>query len=158
MRSRAVSTVADLSIRTLADAREAAHRAAALCPHAGWLEAALLELLVNAVEHGNLAVGHADKLRLRAAGRWEAEIERRLQLPVYADRRARITVTREPAAWCFEIADEGQGFDWRPWLELDDERAAAPCGRGIALARRLALADLTYLGAGNRVRGRVADA
>jgi hypothetical protein len=47
------------------------------------------------------------------------------------------------------------GFDWPRYLEMDAERAFAPNGRGIALARQLAFGDLEYQGNGNTVRATV---
>ena len=79
----------------------------------------------------------------------------RLLQPAYRERRAHLTITAQPDAWVFTVEDEGSGFDWRKYLELAPERAFAPNGRGIALARQLAFHQLDYLGNGNRVRATV---
>ena len=50
-----------------------------------------------------------------------------------------------------EISDDGDGFDWRRFLDFDPERAFAPNGRGIALSRQLSFSSLTYIPPGNRV-------
>jgi hypothetical protein len=50
------------------------------------------------------------------------------------------------------VKDEGPGFDWRAFLELDPQRAFEPNGRGIALARQLCFRDMEFLGSGNEVR------
>jgi len=49
------------------------------------------------------------------------------------------------------VRDEGPGFRWREFLELDPSRAFAPNGRGIALARELAFSGLEYKDPGNLV-------
>jgi hypothetical protein len=49
------------------------------------------------------------------------------------------------------IRDQGQGFDWTPYLDFDPERAFDPHGRGIAMARLSSFDDLEYLGDGNEV-------
>jgi hypothetical protein len=59
---------------------------------------------------------------------------------------------REAGIATVHVKDEGCGFDWRPFLELDPQRAFEPNGRGIALARRLGFQDMEYLGSGNEVR------
>ncbi len=73
-----------------------------------------------------------------------------------------LRVRGEPTRWIFEITDEGEGFDWRRFLDFDPERAFAPNGRGIALSRQLSFSSLTYIPPGNRVvvavpRERAAD-
>ncbi len=52
----------------------------------------------------------------------------------------------------FDIKDDGDGFNWRPFLELDDKRIHDKNGRGIALTRHISFDDVTYLGKGNHVR------
>ena len=52
---------------------------------------------------------------------------------------------------CVRIKDEGDGFDWRPYLEMDPERATSPNGRGIATSRQLSFTAVEYIGRGNEV-------
>ena len=47
----------------------------------------LLELFVNAIEHGNLGIGYEEKTRLLGEGILSEEIERRLELPENADKK-----------------------------------------------------------------------
>ena len=58
----------------------------------------------------------------------------------------------------FTISDEGEGFDWRGYLEFSPERAFDPNGRGIALARLASFSSLDYRGCGNIVVVTVAAA
>jgi CheY-like chemotaxis protein/anti-sigma regulatory factor (Ser/Thr protein kinase) len=141
--------------RTLEEAHALAALAASLCDEPEIVVLGLSELLINAVEHGNLAIRFEEKSRLRESGRWEAEVHRRLGLPEYAARHAWLNVSARPEGWEFEVEDQGEGFDWRDYLELAPERAFAPNGRGIALARQLAFDELAYEGVGNRVRALV---
>ncbi|WP_168734354.1 ATP-binding protein [Pseudothauera nasutitermitis] len=147
-----VSLTLSLSVRTLPEAREAARRGAALCGGSVAVETGLTELLVNAVEHGNLGIDHACKARLLANGTWASEVERRLAESARGRRYARLRAWRSGRGWCFEIADAGAGFDWRPWLDLAATRGTAPNGRGIALAAALYFDRLRFLPPGNRVR------
>ncbi len=147
-----------LSIRTLADARNAAQQAAALCAQAQRVEAGLAELLVNAVEHGNLGIDHAHKAALLEAGEWEAEVARRLDDPKLGRRRARLAVWRTGQGWRFEVTDQGDGFVWSSWLAPDPQRSAAPNGRGIALAAGLYFDVLRFHAPGNRVVAELYDA
>jgi len=144
-------------LRTMEEAAEAAREASALCDQAARVERGLIELLVNAIEHGNLGLDHALKAQLLACGRWQAEIAKRLDMPSFRQRQVVLSAFAMVGGWCFEIADDGAGFDWRPWLAADPARAAAPNGRGIALARSLCFDELYFLPPGNRVRALVFD-
>jgi CheY-like chemotaxis protein len=124
---------------------------ASLCPVPAQAAAGLTELLVNAVEHGNLDISYAEKKRLRQDCIWEAEVERRQNLPQYRDRWVRINVLRQDDRIEFTVTDEGAGFDWQRYLEFDPLRAADPNGRGIAMARILSFTSLQYTGCGNQV-------
>ena len=50
-----------------------------------------------------------------------------------------------------QIADQGQGFDWRNYLELSPERATHNHGRGIAIACLQSFDHVEYIAPGNRV-------
>lgn len=141
----------EFRIRTLEEARVLASFIALLGPQPDMLAMGLSELLVNGVEHGNLGIEFSEKSRLRESDSWEEEIARRLALPENRDKVVRLRVRSDDSRWVFEIRDDGEGFDWRKFLDFDPERAFAPNGRGIALSRQLAFASLTYLPPGNQV-------
>ena len=111
----------------------------------------LAELMLNAIEHGNLGITYSEKSELLAADRWHDEVARRLAAKEFGDRQAELEFAREGAHVRFTIRDQGAGFDWRNYLEMDPARAFDSHGRGIALARQLAFASLEYQGAGNVV-------
>ena len=124
---------------------------AAMCPVPEVAAPGLSDLMVNAVEHGNLGVSYREKTLLKWEGDWEAEIGRRLRLPQFRDRYGTVRVERLPESIRFTIIDQGEGFDWRQYLEFDPDRAFDPNGRGIAMARMMSFASLEYLGRGNAV-------
>ncbi len=83
-------------------------------------------------------------------GMWQIEVERRL--------------ASENAGACIElefnvandkvqirIRDQGNGFDWTPYMDFDPDRAFDSHGRGIAVARLSSFDDLEYIGEGNEV-------
>lgn len=113
----------------------------------------LSDLMVNAVEHGNLGVSYQEKSKLKWEGGWEDEIRRRLALPEYAGRYATVRAERgeDPTRLHYIITDQGAGFDWQRFLDFDPERAYDPNGRGIAMARLMSFSGLEYRGAGNEV-------
>lgn len=112
--------------------------------------AALLELLVNAVEHGNLEISYDDKSRLMAAGKHADEVRRRLDLSPYASRRVEVEVERKPRGFEVLIRDEGPGFSPDRYFTVEESRLFDPHGRGILFAS--SALELEYLGRGNEVR------
>lgn len=148
----------DAWFRTPDEARKLAVFAARVLPDPGRLVLGLSELMLNAIEHGNLGIGYAEKTRLIAEERFDDEVARRLAAPEYGVRRAHLFIERLPGEYEFTIKDEGSGFDWREFLELSPERATHTHGRGIAIARTLSFDSLEYKGCGNTVVARVAVA
>lgn len=112
----------------------------------------LAELLANAVEHGNLGISYQEKTRLLEDDSLLQEVERRLDLADYRDRRVVLEVERHGADLHYRIEDQGGGFDWKRYLEISPERAFHTHGRGIAVARSLCFDSLQYVGKGNEVR------
>ncbi len=112
----------------------------------------LNELMLNAIEHGNLGIGYRKKERLLREGRWREEVERRLGLPENGNKFASLIFEATEEAIVVRIEDQGDGFDWRSYLDFSLDRADDPNGRGIAAARELAFPNLSYQGSGNVAR------
>lgn len=148
---------AEYRFQTLEDVALLVPVLAGFCPVPDAVAPGLSDLMVNAVEHGNLALTYQEKSQLKWDGDWEGEIRRRLTLPEYKDRYATIRVERDrPFAARFTITDQGNGFDWQKFLDFDPDRAFDPNGRGIAMARMMSFATLEYQGKGNVVVATVA--
>lgn len=124
---------------------------AAMCPVPDVVAPGLSDLMVNAVEHGNLGVSYQEKSLLKWEGDWEAEISRRLALPQFRERFATIRLERTAESAVFTITDQGHGFEWSKFLAFDPDRAFDPNGRGIAMARMMSFSSLEYQGCGNVV-------
>lgn len=136
---------------SLADVHKLTPLLAAMCPHPDLAAPGLADLMLNAIEHGNLGLSYQEKSRLKMAGGWEEELNRRLALPEFCQRFATVEVAREDKQLVFTITDQGTGFDWAKYLDFDPARAFDPNGRGIAMARSLSFASLEYRGCGNQV-------
>lgn len=143
-----------LCFRTLDDTRNIAAAMANLCRDGNATAMGLLELLVNAVEHGNLGITYQEKSRLRLEGLWETEVEQRMTQAPWSARQASLSFRREGDMIEFTIADEGDGFDWVPYLSFDPDRAFDLNGRGIAMAGMMGFASIEYQGKGNTVVAR----
>jgi serine phosphatase RsbU (regulator of sigma subunit) len=116
----------------------------------------LLELLINAVEHGNLGIRLEDKCELVATGRWEQEVAARFAKPENAAKFVEVRCRREGERLLISIRDQGAGFDWRGFLAMDEASVFRPNGRGIALAREVAFETMEYSSPGNQVEVSVA--
>lgn len=149
---------AEFEFRTLKEAAELAMTLASLCPEPAGAALGLSELLVNAIEHGNLGIGYREKSELRRNGNWEKEVDSRLGDPVLGARRARVAFRRVQDRLEFTISDEGEGFDARNFLDFAPERAFDPNGRGIAMARQCGFSGLDYRERGNIVVATVTGA
>ncbi|WP_306590277.1 response regulator [Geothrix sp. 21YS21S-4] len=144
-------TAAEFRFRTPCEAREIAALVAKATPNPERTVNGLTELMLNAVEHGNLGLAYAETSRLLAEGRFNEEVARRLELPEHREKRATLLLEREGRDFRFTIRDEGPGFAWQDYLELNPERAFHLHGRGIAMSRRTWFDRLDYPGCGNEV-------
>ncbi len=144
-----------LSFRTLSEARKAAFAVAQCFPDPSRVAYGIHELMLNAVEHGNLEIKYQEKTKLILSGKWQEEIERRLGHADYETRIAAAEYYRRGSTHELVIRDEGNGFDFESFLELSPNRAADPNGRGIFSARTISFDELEYQGCGNQVVCRV---
>ena len=145
----------EFHFQTLDQARQLTLLLSNACPEPQRVALGLSELLVNAVEHGNLGISYSEKTRLLQQGRWHDEVEERLSHPEYCNRLVRVRFHRDNDHLIFEISDEGNGFDWHPFLEFSPDRAFDPHGRGISMARMLSFDHVEYQGKGNQVLAKV---
>lgn len=146
---------AAFTFRTTAEARRVATFLSNLCPSRQTAHMGLMELMLNAIEHGNLGISYDEKTRLIAEGVLKEEIERRLVLPENADKVATARFRHVGGSLIFTIRDAGQGFDWRPYLEMSMDRMMDNHGRGIAMSRSIAFTHLEYRGPGNCVEATI---
>ena len=149
---------AEFSIRTLDEAERLASFIAQASPNPDTAVVGISELLINAIEHGNLGLSYAEKSRLKLEDNWQAEISRRSALPENIAKEVRVSFLRRDNDLTFRIADQGKGFDWQNFLEIDPERAFDPNGRGIALARMMSFSNIHYEGCGNVAIATIAGA
>lgn len=153
--ARAAATLdeACFRFRTIEEAGAIASLLSRACPDPERTVVGLGELLVNAVEHGNLGITYEEKSAFLAEHSWEQEIERRLTLPENSDKRAEVRFERSADAIMITIVDQGTGFDWQRFLTVSPERVFHAHGRGIAMANLMSFDRLEYEAPGNRVTG-----
>lgn len=142
---------AEFSFRTPHEARHVTALLAKTSPEPEKVATGLFELIVNAIEHGNLGVSYEEKTLLQRQEQWEHELERRLADPVLGQRKISVSLTRSPRQLQFVIRDQGDGFDWQHFLTREPGELLASHGRGIMIARRLSFDELEYRERGNVV-------
>ena len=137
--------------KTPEEAKNLAMLLAHAYPDANRVVTGILELTLNAIEHGNLNIGYKEKSRLIEEEQLDSEIERRLSDPLYSSREATAQFVRRPDTLSLHISDQGRGFEWQKYLNFDPERAFDTHGRGIAMANKLSFDTIEYRGNGNQV-------
>lgn len=146
---------ARFELRTHKEAQTVTALLARTCPAPERAATGLFELLVNAIEHGNLAISYQDKSHLQAEDKWENELQQRLNDPELGQRTVSIHFQRLENELVFTIEDMGKGFDWQRYLDSETTSLIASHGRGILIAQKLSFDSLEYHGLGNIVTARV---
>lgn len=113
------------------------------------LQTALMELLTNALEHGNCGITFDEKTAwLEGGGNILSLIREKCRQPEIARRRIRIAYIIGHSKSKFVIKDDGDGFDWR--AQLNKSFTDETHGRGMKLSESL-VSNLTYNEKGNEV-------
>jgi anti-sigma regulatory factor (Ser/Thr protein kinase) len=137
--------------RTLTEARKLSELLALVSPDPERIVFGLKELFFNAVEHGNLGITYEEKGKLIASDKWDEEIEHLLTLPENAAKFVSVHVEKAEGEIRFLIKDQGKGFDWQSYIEVDLYQVFGGHGRGIIMARQASFDRLEYQGCGNEV-------
>ena len=115
------------------------------------LQSTLMELLTNALEHGNCGITYEEKSEwLNKGGTILDLIDQKLRQPEYAERKIHIEYDIGKEQSSFTIKDDGEGFDWKSRLTDDVDGMVETHGRGIALSKSL-VSGLRYNDKGNEV-------
>jgi anti-sigma regulatory factor (Ser/Thr protein kinase) len=147
-----VDGIHQFSFKTIEEAQVLALSIAGLAPFKSIFRLALNELLVNAVEHGNLNIKTDEKVTLRAQGKLMEEVNRRLLIAPYCTRQVRLYIEKSADKVHLKIEDEGMGFDWQSKLEkVNQVPLNAISGRGLKIVLQAGFDYLRYVGSGNVV-------
>lgn len=146
---------AQFKFRTIAEAQVVANFLASACPNPRLAIVGITEIFMNAIEHGNLGITYEEKTKLQQDNHWIPEIDRRLNLPENIQKYVEVIFTRLDQELQIKIIDQGPGFDWKKFEELNNERALSTHGRGIPIAKSVVFSRLEFLGSGNQVVGTI---
>lgn len=123
------------------------------------IETGCHELLVNAIEHGNLEITLDQKMALIRSGELLTFLKKRLAEARYKNRKVWVNCAidrfNHKSAIIITIKDEGQGFDWKRQIEISEKICQADQihGRGILIAKELSFDHLYYNNIGNQATG-----
>ena len=110
-----------------------------------------MELLTNALEHGNCAINYDEKTKWLESGNGILElINEKRKDPEIEKRKILIKYYIGKEKSHFSIKDEGEGFDWKSQIANYKPNIMENHGRGVALSRSLVKA-LHYNEKGNAV-------
>jgi len=149
---------ATFSFKTIGDIHSIATLIASACPSSERSLTGLFELMLNAIEHGNLGIGYDAKSELTKSGAWLDEVARRQALISNCDKSARINFKRIKGKIVITIRDDGQGFDWKTYMNFDVQRLLDSHGRGIAIANNISFDRLEFNEKGNEVCAYIMEA
>lgn len=143
---------ADFSVKSLDEVDNLAAFLAKLCPEPDKAVLGLWELLINALEHGNLGITYEEKSEFIRRNIWREEVNRRIHLEENREKKVLVSYEKSEGGAVFTIEDMGPGFDWKPYTELRPDHVFDSHGRGIAIAGNYSFDRLEYLDRGNKVR------
>lgn len=142
-------------LQTLEEARVLACMLANTCPKPRAIVTGLSELIINAIEHGNLGISYEEKSQLLGDGNWRTEVEHRLRLAHNRQKFVEVKLDRDKSEIRITIIDQGNGFNPEAYMTIDPKRATHSHGRGVALAKLISFNSIEYVGCGNQVVARV---
>jgi PAS domain-containing protein len=114
----------------------------------------LREIIINAIEHGNLSIGFDEKSEALMEGNYLEFLQKRQEDPRYNQKVIKIEYVLADEYVAYRITDEGKGFDHQKVFNMSIEdlnEAHEQHGRGIHLTRSV-FDRIEYNEVGNQVR------
>jgi anti-sigma regulatory factor (Ser/Thr protein kinase)/PAS domain-containing protein len=113
---------------------------------------AIREMIINAIEHGNLAITFDEKTKEMGDDNYFTYLNERQKDPRFKGRTVAVDYLVNSEKVEYIITDQGRGFDYQKYLQGDIEanEAMLAHGRGIALAKNI-FDEIRYNDTGNQV-------
>lgn len=122
-----------------------------LCENDSFLRIGLQEVLINAIEHGNLEISYSDKQKMLDGGDYNQLLAVRATQDRYKDKYVDIKIFSTPQYLKVIVEDMGNGFDLSALPNLGDpENFFKESGKGILMAIN-AFDQIQYNDVGNAV-------
>lgn len=141
----------EFNIQSLDEANILAGVLACICPVPEKVIMGISELLINAIEHGNLGITYNEKSLLLKENRWRDEVINRLSLEKNKHKFVHVDIKRHKKHLLLTITDQGPGFNFKDYLKVEPSRVFDPHGRGIAIAAMMSFDKVEFISCGNKV-------
>ncbi len=116
-----------------------------------FIRVGLQEILLNAIEHGNLNISYEEKHEVLENGNYKTFLTERMLNPLYKDKKVGIKIFSNNEYLKIIISDEGNGFDVNSIPNPNDpENLLGESGRGVLLAMN-SFDEVNYNKKGNEV-------
>lgn len=137
-------TKGQFKFKTIEEAKHLSNFLALLTTDPEIIGIGYFELMINAVEHGNLGITYDEKTELINESELKNEIKHRLTQEAFKDKYVTVDVNIQDQQLKVSILDMGQGFDFEDYMEFSIDRAMDNHGRGIMMANKLSFDALMY--------------
>ena len=104
------------------------------------IQVGISEILLNAIEHGNLGISFEEKTDAIMDGDYMQFLLQRQKQPEYAGKKVRVDFVLDAHRVFIRITDAGNGFDHATYMkkvETDDSMLELEHGRGILIAKNV---------------------
>jgi PAS domain-containing protein len=118
-----------------------------------FLRIGLREIIINAIEHGNLKINYNEKTEALINDTYRKLIEDRRDLPENINKTVSIEYQIDQESAVFKITDQGEGFDHKKAMAKDpaeENKEGSAHGRGIMMSREI-FDEIKYNETGNQV-------
>lgn len=140
----------NFTFKTIEEAETIAAQLAAHFPNPLDVAEAIYELLVNAVEHGNLGIGYYNKNNKLKNGSYFEEINSKLSSSENNTKVVTVSIEKNGQSLKLLIKDMGAGFISGDFSDFGTEKMREPNGRGIYKAKKV-FDKIEYINGGNEV-------
>ncbi|RLD52591.1 MAG: hypothetical protein DRI94_02650 [Bacteroidetes bacterium] len=115
------------------------------------IELGLVELITNAIEHGNLGISYIEKQLALDDGKLSELFDERVHNKKFKNRNVKVDFFTDEEKYQWTITDDGEGFNWKSIPDpTDQEHILELNGRGIFISNFL-FDKIEYFGKGNVV-------
>ncbi|TGL85985.1 PAS domain S-box protein [Leptospira congkakensis] len=117
------------------------------------VRSSIREIVINAVEHGNLNISFDEKSKALIDGNYLEFLQKRQEDPRYSQKRVKIEYSFTHEYVAYRVTDEGRGFDHKKHMEKSLEEmneAHVQHGRGILMTKSV-FDRIEYNDRGNQV-------
>jgi hypothetical protein len=119
---------------------------------ANFARVCLREMILNAIEHGNLEVSFDEKTKAQRSHNYFEFLQKRKDDPRYSPRKVSLEYSITPQRALFRITDQGKGFDHRKFLQNAQNPGPELLEHGRGIFMTLAAFDkVSYNKEGNQV-------